>query len=71
MARQGKQLLLRKLGLAVLAFVVMAGLPSRGRAQTVTLTPSVASPQKLGTPVTWTAAVQSPPRGTLTAIDSA
>ena len=38
----------RKLGLAVLAFVVMVGLPSQGLAASVTLTPSVASPQKLG-----------------------
>ena len=64
-ARRGDRLMFRKLGLGVLALVVMVGLPSEGRAQTpsVTLTPSVASPQKLGTPVTWTAAVQNPPAG--------
>src|SRR5271170_3430976 len=56
------RVILRKLGLAVLALAVMAGLASEGRAQ-ITLTPSVASPQKLGTPVTWTAAVTSPPTG--------
>jgi hypothetical protein len=56
---------LRDLGLALLALAVMIGLPSEGRAQapSVTLTPSVASPQKLGTPVTWTAAVQNAPTG--------
>ena len=55
-----------KLGLAVLAFLVTFGLPLAGRAAnppSVTLTPSVASPQMLGTPVTWTATVQSPPAG--------
>ncbi len=63
-ARRG-QLLLRKLGLAVLTLVVMAGLPSAARALTtsVTLTPNVASPQKLGTHVTWTATVQNPVSG--------
>ena len=57
--------MLGKLGLGVLALIVMVGLPSEGRAQnpSVTLTPSVASPQMLGAPVTWTAAVQSPPAG--------
>ena len=52
--------LVRKLGLGVLAFLVTFGLPLTGRAVTppsVTLTPSVASPQMLGTPVTWTARV--------------
>ena len=63
MARQGKQLLLGKLALGVLAFVVMAGLPSRGLTQTVTLTPGVASPQKLGTQVFWTATVHNAPTG--------
>ena len=62
-AWRGDRLIIRKLGLGVLAFVVLVGLPSAARAQTVTLTPSVASPQKLGTPVTWTAAVQSAPAG--------
>src|SRR5271163_1973252 len=62
-ARSGAQLMLRSLCLGVLAFVVMIGLPSQARAVSVTLTPSVASPQKLGTPVTWTATVQSPPSG--------
>ncbi len=61
--RRGNQLMFRKLGLAVLAFVVMIGLPCMGLAASVTLTPSVASPQKLGTPVTWTATVQSAPTG--------
>ena len=55
--------MLRKLCLGVLAFAVMLGLPSAARAQTVTLTPSVASPQMLGTQVGWTATVQSPPSG--------
>ena len=61
----GNRVMLRKLGLGVLAFVVMIGLISEGRAQaaSVTLTPSVASPQMLGTPVTWTATVQSAPSG--------
>lgn len=52
-----------KLGLGVLAFVVMFGLPSVGQAQTVALAPSVSSPQKLGIPVTWTATVQDAPSG--------
>ena len=47
----------------MLALIVMAGLPFEGLAQTVSLTPSVASPQKLGTHVTWTAAVQNPLSG--------
>ncbi len=55
--------MLRSLCLGVLAFVVLIGLPSKARATSVTLTPSVASPQMLGTPVTWTATVQSPPSG--------
>ncbi len=57
--------MLRTRGLALLALIVMIGLPFAGRAQTpsVTLTPSVASPQMLGTPVTWTAAVQNAPAG--------
>ncbi len=55
--------MLRSLCLGVLAFVVMLGLPSAARATSVTLTPSVASPQKLGTPVGWTATVQSPVSG--------
>ena len=55
--------MLRSLGLTVLAFVVLVGLPSAARATSVTLMPSVASPQKLGTPVTWTATVQSPVSG--------
>ncbi len=63
-ARRGSWARLGKLGLAVLGLVIMAGLPSEGRAQTsVTLTPSVASPQMLGAPVTWTATVESPPAG--------
>ena len=57
----GNRVILRKVGLGVLAFAVMVGLPSEGRA--ITLTPSVASPQMLGTPVTWTAAVQNPVAG--------
>src|SRR5277367_6631890 len=61
--RRGDGLMLRSLGLTALAFVVMVGLPSAARATSVTLTPSVASPQKLGTPVTWTATVQSPVSG--------
>ena len=55
--------MVRKLGPAVLAFLVTFGLPLKGRAATppsVTLTPSVASPQMLGTPVTSTAKVQNP-----------
>jgi len=57
--------MLRKVGLTLLACVVTAGLPAQSRAQTpsVTLTPSVASPQKLGTPVTWTAALHNAPSG--------
>ncbi len=55
--------MLRSLCLGVLAFVVIIGLPSKARAINITLTPSVASPQMLGTPVTWTATVQSPPSG--------
>src|SRR5271155_2456747 len=62
-ARCGDRVMLRKLCLGVLAFAVMLGLPSAARAQTVTLTPSVASPQMLGTPVGWTATVQSPVSG--------
>src|SRR5271170_6173138 len=64
-ARRGDQLMLGKPGLALLAFVVMAGLLSEGQAQTpsVTLKPSVVSPQMLGTAVTWTAAVQNAPSG--------
>jgi hypothetical protein len=45
---------------AVLTFLVILGLPFAARAVTppsVSLTPSVASPQMLGTPVTWTAKV--------------
>ena len=57
------RVVLLKLCLGVLAFVVMAGLSSAGRAQTVTLTPSVASPQMVGTPVTWTARVINAPSG--------
>ena len=62
----GNRVMLCKLGLAVLAFAVMVGLPFAGRAAnppSVTLTPSVASPQMLGTPVTWTAAVQNASAG--------
>jgi hypothetical protein len=62
----GNQVVLRKLGLAVLAFAVTFGLPSAGRAVTppsVTLTPSVASPQMVGTTVIWTAAVNNAPAG--------
>ena len=60
----GNRRMVRKLGLAGLAFLVTFGLPLAGRAATppsVTLTPSVASPQMLGTPVTWTATVHNPP----------
>ena len=57
-ALRGSQITLRRLGLAVLAFAVMAWLAAEGHA--VILTPSVASPQKLGTPVTWTATIQHP-----------
>src|SRR5271170_3344589 len=59
--RLGNRVTLHIVCLGVLALVVMFGLPSAGRA--VTLTPSVASPQKLGTPVTWTATVQAPVAG--------
>ncbi len=60
-ALRENQGILRKLALAVLAFVVMVGPASEARA--VTLTPSVASPQKLGTPITWTATIQHPQAG--------
>jgi arylsulfate sulfotransferase len=62
----GNRATLRKLGLCVLAFVAAFGLPMAGRAATpasVTLKPSVTSPQKLGTPVTWTATVQNASSG--------
>ena len=64
-AWRGNRIMLGKLGLAVLALVVMAGLPPEGRAQTtfVTLRQSVASPQKVGTPVIWFAVVQNAPTG--------
>ncbi len=64
-ARLGNWVMFRKLCLVTLAFVVMVGLPSVGRAlaPSVTLTPSVASPQMLGTQVTWTAAVLNAPTG--------
>ncbi len=57
------RVMLRKLGLGLLTFVVIAGLPSEGLAlaPSVTLTPSVASPQMLGIPVTWKATVLNPP----------
>jgi hypothetical protein len=41
----------------------MFGLPLAARAASVILTPSVSSPQMLGTPVTWTAAVMNAPAG--------
>ncbi len=63
MVLRGNRVILAKLALGVLAFVVMAGLPSQGLTQTVTLTPSVASPQKLGTSVLWTAMVHGAPTG--------
>ena len=56
----GNQGMVRKLSVVVFAFLVTLGLPLAARAVTppsVTLTPSVASPQMLGTPVTWTAKV--------------
>ncbi len=62
-ALAGNQGLVRKCCLSVLAFVAILGLPVAGLAQTVTLTPSVTSPQKLGTSVTWTATVQNPVAG--------
>src|SRR5271163_4472786 len=64
-ARRGDRVLLGKPGLGMLALAMMFGLPSALRAQSpsVTLTPSVASPQMLGTSVTWTAAVENAPSG--------
>src|SRR5271170_1405592 len=59
----GNRGMLRRLGLTVFAFLVTFGMPLAARAVSVTLTPSVASPQMLGTPVTWTAAVVSPVAG--------
>ncbi len=62
-ARRGGQRMLNKLGLPVFAVLVMVGLPLVGQGQTVTLTPSVTSPQMVGTPITWTATVQNAPAG--------
>src|SRR5271170_1956506 len=60
----GNRLTLHKIGLGLLAFVVMVPLAAWAtNPPSVTLTPSVASPQMLGTPVTWTAAVQNAPAG--------
>jgi hypothetical protein len=58
----GTRRTLRKLALVALAFLVTLSLPLVSRAATpasITLKPSVTSPQKLGTPVTWTATVQN------------
>jgi arylsulfate sulfotransferase len=57
--------ILRKFGLAVLVFVVMVGLHSQAKAQATfaTLAPSVASPQMLGTPMIWGAALHYAPSG--------
>lgn len=56
-----KQRVVRRMGLAAILFVVMVGLPSQGqsKAPSVTLTPSVASPQMVGTPMIWGATVQN------------
>jgi len=62
----GNRGILHKLGLGVLTFVAMFAFTLSGRATnppSVTLTPSVSSPQMLGTSVTWTAAVLNAPTG--------
>jgi Arylsulfotransferase (ASST)/Legume lectin domain/Bacterial lectin len=61
--RRSSRVMLRKPCFGVLAIAMMLGLPSATRAQTVTLTPSLTSPQKLGALVGWTATVQSPVSG--------
>jgi hypothetical protein len=61
--RLGSQGLFCKFRPSLVALAALAGLASAGLAQTVTLTPSVSSPQKLGIPITWTATVQNPPSG--------
>ena len=51
--------------LASIALIFMMLSPSPGSAQAVTIkmTPSVPSPQMLGTAITWTATVQNPVAG--------
>ena len=56
----------RKIGLSMLVLAAAFAHPLTGLAASppsVTLTPSVTSPQKLGTPVTWTATVQNAAAG--------
>src|SRR5271163_1207926 len=67
--RNCNRVVLRKLCPALSLLLAVGLLPTAGLATTpppppsVTLTPSVASPQMLGTPVTWTATVQNAPAG--------
>ncbi len=62
-ASRGNRMALHKLCVGLLGCLVMFGFSSSGRGQTVTLASSVASPQMVGTPVTWTAAVANPASG--------
>jgi hypothetical protein len=61
----GNRGMLRRLVVALPALLVLLGVPVAGWGAnpTVTLTPSVASPQMVGTSVTWTAAVNNAPSG--------
>src|SRR5271170_5817012 len=62
----GNRGMLHERVVALLALLVLFGMPVASRAvnpPTVTLTPSVASPQKVGTSVTWTTVVNNAPTG--------
>ncbi len=54
----GDRAINRRLSLLALALLITFVLPLAARASSITLTPSVASPQMVGTPVTWTATIQ-------------